>query len=335
MSVKPEKIEFRKVRDFGEVLNASFTFIRQNFRPVMRSLLLVAGPFLLVGSITPVITLARVSTPYFSSQHPIIQVLTAYGVNIVALLIGVVMAVAVLYEYILLYSQSNESKPEVPFHTLWKAVVRNFFRVLLSVAGLFVMLTIGGILLMGVLMALITPLFTSMMLSSPFLAGVVSLSVMLFVVALILFIAAPVLLVFFPAFLQERIGFFPALFRCFELVKGYWWQTFGLLVVCFIVSFSVHQIVWLPSLATVFFGSYLSDSPVSSVTLVTLLLVTTGIIGSFIYLVTLNLFIVVSTFQYFSLVERKESVGLLEKIQNMGSEDKPLPDDFYAEEERY
>ena len=101
MSIKSEKIEFRKVRDFGEVLNASITFIRQNFKSVMRSLLFIAGPFLLVGSVTPVITLANISTPYLNSQNPVIQVLTAYGVNMIALLIGVVLAVAVLYEYIL------------------------------------------------------------------------------------------------------------------------------------------------------------------------------------------------------------------------------------------
>jgi hypothetical protein len=47
------------------------------------------------------------------------------------------------------------------------------------------------------------------------------------------------------------------------------------------------------------------------------------------------LFLTVSAFQYFSLLERKESVGLLEKISSMGTEVTASSQDFYANEEEH
>ena len=45
------KIEFAKRRDFGEVLNGTFQFLRQNFKSLGLALLYIAGPFILIQGI--------------------------------------------------------------------------------------------------------------------------------------------------------------------------------------------------------------------------------------------------------------------------------------------
>lgn len=45
------KINLREERDFGQKINAVFTFLQQNFKPLFRSLLFIAGPTSLLGGI--------------------------------------------------------------------------------------------------------------------------------------------------------------------------------------------------------------------------------------------------------------------------------------------
>lgn len=42
-----QKVEFRKVRDFGENLNDTFLFIRQNLKPLLKSFFAISAIFLL------------------------------------------------------------------------------------------------------------------------------------------------------------------------------------------------------------------------------------------------------------------------------------------------
>ena len=44
-------IQFQRSRDFSKKLNATFEFIRQNFKPLGKSILLIAGPSVFVGSV--------------------------------------------------------------------------------------------------------------------------------------------------------------------------------------------------------------------------------------------------------------------------------------------
>jgi ACR3 family arsenite efflux pump ArsB len=46
-----DKIELRKVRDFGGLLNVTFDFIKQNFKLLFKSNLLIAAPFILLAGV--------------------------------------------------------------------------------------------------------------------------------------------------------------------------------------------------------------------------------------------------------------------------------------------
>ncbi|RZL26942.1 MAG: hypothetical protein EOO96_22340 [Pedobacter sp.] len=43
------KIEFKKIRDFGQIINDTFTFIRQNFKPLIKTYYIFCGLFVLAG----------------------------------------------------------------------------------------------------------------------------------------------------------------------------------------------------------------------------------------------------------------------------------------------
>ena len=44
-------IEFHRTRDFSRKLNATFEFVKQNFKPLGKSILFIAGPPVLVASL--------------------------------------------------------------------------------------------------------------------------------------------------------------------------------------------------------------------------------------------------------------------------------------------
>jgi hypothetical protein len=136
------KIEFRKKRDFGEILNVSFTFIRQNYQPIFKSLLFIAGPFVLVGSVLPGLLFSpSIGTEEAGfSQIDLTQVI----VNILSFVVGSVLAVGVVYEYMLLYDK-NTGTP-VKTGEVWKAVRKSFFRLLFTLIGMSVLLGGGFIL---------------------------------------------------------------------------------------------------------------------------------------------------------------------------------------------
>src|SRR5688572_17638407 len=46
-----QKIEFRKIRDFGEVMNDTFSFVRQNFKPLFKSFFAICSFFMIALAI--------------------------------------------------------------------------------------------------------------------------------------------------------------------------------------------------------------------------------------------------------------------------------------------
>ncbi len=333
------KIEFRKVRDFGETLNVSALFLRQNFKPIMRHLLILAGPFMLVGSVAPVLTLNRASVPSSYAIDPVSQFFASYGVNVIALFIGLFMAVTVVYQYILLYTENDPDHPEVEFNLLWKAVRRSFLRVLFHGIILSVIFAIGIVLLFALAGAILTPFALALSTNDSLWKGIIIFLLVAAMLTGILLICSPALLLLLPASLHERTGFFSAFSRSYALVQGHWWPAAGLVFICTALTFSFNLIPKIPATILQFSSATLDASSASSVTYLTIQVVITGILGSAISLLMMSVNITVGTAYYFSLVENKESVGLLERIQAMGTEANQTttsaPDDSYAEEERY
>lgn len=104
-----------------------------------------------------------------------------------------------------------------------------------------------------------------------------------------------------------------ALDRSFRLVRGYWWQTFGILIILLLIQLILPVFLRLPeyifSLLSSLFTAHIPFSFI--ITLLSLLLISVGALVSF------GIPSVALSFQYYSLVERKEAPELIKRIQEM------------------
>jgi len=49
--MEQSKIEFRKVRDFGGLLNVTFDYLKKNFKVLFKSNLLISAPAILLAGV--------------------------------------------------------------------------------------------------------------------------------------------------------------------------------------------------------------------------------------------------------------------------------------------
>ena len=128
---------------------------------------------------------------------------------------------------------------------------------------------------------------------------------------------------FFVVRTQENLSIGAAFSRCFELIKGKWWSTFGLLLVMGIIQAMAGWIVMIPYYILIFVMGFsgefdmLSDAENLSMTIVTVTVVfyalnfIVSLLGSMLSYVAL-------AFQYFNLVELKEATGLMQRLDTFG-----------------
>ena len=49
--MNPQKIEFQRYRDFGQIINATFEFLRENIKQLAKAVIFLVGPFILLTEI--------------------------------------------------------------------------------------------------------------------------------------------------------------------------------------------------------------------------------------------------------------------------------------------
>jgi hypothetical protein len=322
MPIAAAKIDFHKARDFGDTLNISFQFIRQNFKAMMLGMLFIAGPFVLVGSVIPVMMFSRLSAPDSTNEGWLVNFGTSTLVNMLASIVGVIMAVGVIYEYILLYYHRDPGQPTIQTGEVWQAIRRDFWRISGATLGLSIFFGVAAfsIVMLAVLMG------TAM--------GAEAVVFLVFAsLAFIMYLFVPITLVVIIT-LHEGISFFDALPRAFYLVKGYWWQTFGLIAICMMIQYAVLIFCMVPFFIVGFSTEMFTDMGSSLESTVTYA-IGFSLVLTLVMALSYCLFLTVSAFQYFSLVERKEAVGLLQKIESMGTDVPANARDFYADEEEH
>jgi hypothetical protein len=302
MLLSTTKIEFRKKRNFGEVLNVSFTFLRQHFKAIFKSLLFIAGPFILVGSVLPGLLFypwIGASSGIGFSSFDISSVL----VNILSFIVGSIMAITTIYQYMLLYMQ-KDTPSTISTNEVWKAVRAHFFNVLISCAGLVALYTMG-VMISG---------YTVFGILGGGAGAVLGVFLLMFAVIYltVVFSSLPIMR------LVERVDFIKAIARSFKLIEGKWWQTFALLFVCYIIQTALVSVVFIPFYTFLIAQQLLSNEASPDMTTSLIYVAVGGVILVLSVTISFCLTLVVTCFQYFSLVEDKESVGLMQRIQQLG-----------------
>jgi hypothetical protein len=308
-------------RDFGAKISATFEFISAHWRTLGKCLMYFVLPFtLLMG-----IGLGFFTNSMFdqmsgamagkkSGWHSTVGAHTSsspfgmfnFGGMALAFIAGMLaflLLTGTVFGYLRARLRLPANQPVTPAE-VWAEVRARLGRMVLVImllVGGYVVVVLGAVMLIGVLASTGGGgSFASAVLGFP-LVG-----------ALVVYLAV-VLSLFFPVLWLEDNSLMGTLLRCFQLIKGRWWATFGLIAVVGIIQSSLSIVFIIPQYA-VMFGKMLHVPGLDSDLL--------GILAQCIYaagiIFTYTIPLLALSFQYFNLAEQKEGVGLRLLVNELG-----------------
>ena len=211
------KIEFRKVRDFGGLLNVTFDYIKKNFKVLFKSNLLISAPAILLAGVF--MGIYQSSMFSFASNMDLEQIGIPFLLSMFFMIMSYLIITVVTYSHLLVYKQSQDGIFDID--TVWQMVKKNFFTILFT--GIGYTFVVG----FGFLFLIIPGIYLSITLS------------LIFIVRL-----------------EEGLGFFDAVSRCIKLIKNNWWFTFGFLIVIAIIQGFLGYILYMPYFIVIFFIAF-------------------------------------------------------------------------------
>lgn len=326
-----QEADFRKEREFGQKISATFDFIRVHWRPLGRVLLYTVVPAALVyGLVSSAlqVTLLKQSLQTLSGEQVGMKMnwnLTAAMMGSPAYWVNAVLSVAFLslvilsvYGYVLCCLRGPEAagaspaggqfgdnqfrsrelgggefggselgggggfgRAEIAASDVWAIIRREYLSTVLALLGLYV------VVVLGLLVLVIPGLYLSVTLS-----------------------------LFFIVKLVEGTGFGDTIGRCWGLIKGKWWSTFGLIFVMTLLLYALLALAGI--IGSLLGGSVLSVLRTGSAAPSALFTVVTTTLTTGLTLLFYPPLLLVLAFQYFNLVERREGVGLRGLVGQLG-----------------
>ena len=321
-------IEYHHTRDFSRKMNTTFEFIRQNFKSLGKSILLIAGPPVLIASLIIAtfvgefmgLTRAAANNPgdgevfetYFMSVTFWLQIV----LMLLLFLVSSIMSIATINNYIILYEERQTNNINVS--EVWTRVRETFWMYFRTTLVFFLLAIVVYIILIipVALLAAISP-------------ALIFLGMMAMFCGLIYLIVSVSMTYIVRAY--EKKNFFDAIARSFKLVRDKWWSTFGIIMVLYLVMMTISYIFMIPWYVATLTSALHSTStemleqPVTTWT--TVVLFTLYYLAQMVLGALPNVGI---AFQYFNLVEMKEAKGLLGKIDTLGqSQQSPSSEEQY------
>ncbi|TLX77675.1 hypothetical protein E9993_03265 [Labilibacter sediminis] len=278
-----ERVKVNRKRDFSDVLNASFGFIKQEYKSLFRMLFLYAG--------IPVLAVAILNTIYV--QNPLSEILNsitdpqsaqnmnsgmegkAFLVNLITNIVNIFLT-GLTYCYIVLYTQNESQTPDL------KEVWHKFTSLFAPYIGYNIL---SSIVIILAFIAIIIPGIYVM----------VPLSFILIIKT------------------AENESFGESWNRCFALVKNHWWESFGLIIIGAILIMVIAGALNLPASSYVIAEGLLSQKPNIS----TIPFVLTSFFSTIGTSIITPIPSIILAFQYYSLVEHKDNTSLLDRIEQI------------------
>ena len=328
--MKKDTIILQQERDFGDKINASFTFVSQNFKTLFLSVLYFAGPLSLIGGIANGIvqsnnldlTTSGTAKPRGTSPGEVFansfgnsmsQFFTLnYLIAIIFLILASVTVAITVYATMLEYKENPEA---LSIDRVW-ARMKTIF---LPVLGSYVVIIFIFMLIIIAFVATIAAIVSS---GGGILAGFLSgiIGIVGFIIALFFFVMyslSPAIVAY------EGVGAWEALSRAKFLIKDKWWSTFGLLMIIGIINSFVAMIFGAPAMIVTFMKVLKVGGGISG----NVPLIVTTMISTVGQVVVSALTYVAISFQYFNLVEKREGNGLKMLIEGIGQKKLDLNED--------
>jgi len=317
--------DFWQVRDFGAKISAVFEFIGAHWRRLGKCLVYFMLPAaLLLGIGLGLLTNSvwnRMGTSFQRARlHTVngsgYQLGSAFsylgvGLTFVGILLAMLLLLATVYGYLRARLRLPAAEPVTPA-AVWVEIRSQLGRMALAFLlflGVGVGLVFGLVLLVGLFFPLV-------------LVGYIG-----------LFYVGIALQLYLPVLWMEDVSVAEAVGRCFQLIKGKWWSTFGLVLVASLIQGAMGIVFALPQYA-VLVGKMLQLPGLGSdvLGLVTQTIYAVGLL--FTYCIPL----LAIAFQYFNLVERHEGYGLSLLVNELGQPQAAptaYSDHYRPEEEQY
>jgi hypothetical protein len=287
MNKKP--IVLLQERDFGQKMNASFEFAIGNFRPLIKTLLFIAGPSALLSGIANGMFQSRISAVPVSA-NPFAAFnrffVLEYAFVVIFSVVTYFLAYAAVSAFVALYEEKGSSDDITP-GLVWSKLNENIG----SSLGAMVLSSIAT--LIGVLFFLIPGLYLS--------------------IALQFFMMITI---------REKLSAVDALKRSQSLIKDKWWSTFGLIMIMSFVVSIIALVFQLPVMITSVLNVLGMSKELGNMKAWLILASVISVLGTS---VVQGLVWIALSFQYYNLVERQTGSGLLSEIDSLGKGDWDRP----------
>ncbi len=286
-------IEFRKVRDLGQIITVAFSFFKYNFRPLMTAYLyLLALPLLILAAVFGLVLGQSVFYP------DVFNISDAEGISLIVIIVLAVLIFAFLlpaiaYTYVAHYV--NDGFGNFDFRDIRRTIRNHVWRIL----GVGLISTI--FIVIGFFLCILPGIYL-----------LVPLSMSLIIL------------------LHEENSVIDTIERCFQLVRDNWWQSFGILFVLWLISYMIQTVFIIPQFALILGAALMGESTDMSrelgitvfggLFLLTLLIQYVGVFFTSVYMY------VGISFQYFNLMEDQSRSSLIDRIDQIRTDDEPPAD---------
>ncbi len=305
-------INFREVRDNGQVINASLSFLKENFKQLLIAVVVIAGPVYLVASflvgsgyssmLSNTISMAQSGqTPSLIGLYP-----TTMMIGGLLFLIAFSLLYGAVFGYVKVYIE-KEGEGTINTGEVWQVAKKS----VLSLIG--VSILVGLLATIGFILFVIPGMYLAIACSLAYAAVVFS-----------------------------DGGAIKAISTSIKLTLGKWWRTFALLLISGLIQSAIISLFYLPMYAVMMIVMMFSigemSDPAAFENPETFIggfmgVIMTGVMA--ISIVSSTFLLVVQALHYHSLNEQREGEGMLHKIASISITDEepdtePEDDTAYA-----
>ncbi|WP_456439971.1 hypothetical protein [Psychroserpens sp.] len=283
-------IEFKKQREFGDLLADTFAFIRNEFKPLMSAIIRISGPYVALFLIAMVFytyiigdmfNFDLLETNQFSANP--LKLVLAYVAYFGAAILAYTFTTSTVLHYIKSYTKNSGIINLVD-------VKQNVYK------------TFWGFLGLSILKAL-----------------TIIIAVVLCCLPVFYFIVP--MIVVLPILVFEKTGASDAYGKSYSLIKDEFWMTLATIVLLLIIYWVISFVFSLPTAIYTYakMGVFSGEiDPGNLDAFVDPIYIFLNVVGAFFQYILNIITIVGSAFIYFNLNERKYFSGTLERIDSLG-----------------
>ncbi|HOX82096.1 MAG TPA: hypothetical protein PLJ60_06775 [Chryseolinea sp.] len=317
------QLEFYETRNFNQKMNATYGFIREHFKPLAKSLLLLAGTPAIIGSILMMDSISSlgqtggtnvpIGIAGLYNQWNIVEILAMC----LFMLLSGVFTIATTYGYLLAYKEKKSNTIEVS--EVWQQVRKIFWINFGTMFGYFFSVIVCVIIL-------IIPLGIIISVLSIF-PVLVAIAAVAFYLG-IFFVTINLSMLFFIRS-HERIGFFASISRLFRLNEGNWWRSFGIAGLNIYIQMVFSILLFIPGYVIILLKmmhntgvEHIEKPSLVMDIIANISMILYSLAGTLLYAIPL----IALAFQYFNLIELKEARGLRSRIETFGEKTESTED---------